>query len=81
VTAYEKPRPRIGPDNEPFWHGCRAHRLMLPTCRACGKPHLPPGAGLPVLLLQRHQLASSFWPRVHLYLDDGSQGMVPGVQG
>jgi uncharacterized OB-fold protein len=48
VSAYEKPRPRIGPDNEPFWHGCRAHRLMLPTCRACGKPHLPPGPVCPL---------------------------------
>ena len=47
MTAYEKPRPRIGPDNEPFWHGCRAHRLMLPTCLACGKPHLPPGPVCP----------------------------------
>jgi uncharacterized OB-fold protein len=47
VTAYEKPRPRIGPDNERFWHGRRAHRLMLPTCRACGKPHLPPGPVCP----------------------------------
>ena len=47
MIAYEKPRPRIGPDNEPFWHGCRAHRLMLPTCRACGKPHLPPGPVCP----------------------------------
>ena len=47
MTSYKKPRPRIGPDNEPFWQGCRAHRLMLPTCRACGKPHLPPGPVCP----------------------------------
>ena len=26
----------------PFWQGCREHRLLLPTCRACGKAHLPP---------------------------------------
>src|SRR5215475_1301394 len=47
MSSYDKPRPRIGPDNAPFWHGCRAHRLMLPTCRACGKPHLPPGPVCP----------------------------------
>ena len=47
VMRYEKPRRRIGPDNAPFWQGCREHRLMLPTCRACGKPHLPPGPVCP----------------------------------
>jgi hypothetical protein len=30
-------RPRVGPDNAPFWQGCREQRLVLPTCRACGK--------------------------------------------
>jgi uncharacterized OB-fold protein len=44
---YQKPRPRVGPDNGPFWQGCRRHRLMLPTCRACGKAHLPPGPVCP----------------------------------
>jgi uncharacterized OB-fold protein len=47
VSAYEKPRPRIGPDNALFWDGCRAHRLMLPTCHVCGKAHLPPGPVCP----------------------------------
>jgi uncharacterized OB-fold protein len=47
MSSYDKPRPRIGPDNAPFWDGCRAHRLLLPTCRACGKPHLPPGPVCP----------------------------------
>jgi uncharacterized protein len=47
MTIYEKPRPRIGPDNAPFWQGCREHRLMLPTCSACGKAHLPPGPVCP----------------------------------
>ena len=42
-----KPRPRIGPDNAPFWDGCRAHRLMLPSCDACRKAHLPPGPVCP----------------------------------
>lgn len=47
MAPYRKPRPRIGPDNEPFWQGCRAHRLMLPTCDNCGKSHLPPGPVCP----------------------------------
>jgi uncharacterized OB-fold protein len=45
--GYPKPRPRVGPDNAPFWQGCREHRLLLPTCRACGKAHLPPGPVCP----------------------------------
>ena len=47
MPPYAKPRPRIGPDNAPFWQGCREHRLLLPTCRACGKAHLPPGPVCP----------------------------------
>jgi hypothetical protein len=47
MSTHPKPRPRIGPDNAPFWDGCRAHRLLLPTCRACGKAHLPPGPVCP----------------------------------
>ena len=47
MGTYAKPRPCIGPDNAPFWQGCREHRLLLPTCRACGKTHLPPGPVCP----------------------------------
>jgi uncharacterized OB-fold protein len=47
MSTHEKPRPRVGPDNAPFWQGCRAHRLMLPTCTACGTAHLPPGPVCP----------------------------------
>lgn len=42
-----KPRPRMSPDSQPFWDGCKAHRLLLPTCRHCGKAHLPPGPVCP----------------------------------
>jgi uncharacterized OB-fold protein len=44
---YAKPRPRISPDNQPFWDGCRRHELLLPFCGACDKPHLPPGPVCP----------------------------------
>lgn len=53
MSRQEKPRPRIGPDNAPFWEGCRAHRLLLPFCEECGKPHLPPGAVCPHCLSDR----------------------------
>ncbi len=42
-----KPFPRLTPDNTPFWEGCRQHRIMLPTCRQCGRPHWPPGPVCP----------------------------------
>lgn len=51
VTA--KPRPRISPDNAPFWEACRRHELVLPVCEACGKPHLPPGPVCPFCFSDR----------------------------
>jgi uncharacterized protein len=47
MTSPHRPRPRIGPDNAPFWEGCRRHSLVLPTCTECGKAHLPPGPVCP----------------------------------
>lgn len=48
-----KPRPRISPDNQPFWDGCQRGELLLPFCDACGKPHLPPGPVCPFCLSDR----------------------------
>lgn len=42
-----KPVPRITPDNAPFWEGCRQHRILLPTCVSCRRPHWPPGPVCP----------------------------------
>lgn len=42
-----KPRPRVSPDNEPFWEGCRQGELRLPWCLDCGRPHLVPGPVCP----------------------------------
>lgn len=42
-----KPLPRISPDTKMFWDGCTEHRLLLPTCTECDKPHLPPGPVCP----------------------------------
>jgi uncharacterized OB-fold protein len=70
--AEQKPRPRIGPDSEPFWQGCRARRLMLPTCAACGRAHLPPGPVCPFCFsdqIEWRQASGrgriSTWTRVH----------------
>jgi len=53
MSSLNRPRPRIGPDNEPFWEGCRSRSLMLPTCAECGKAHLPPGPVCPFCLSDR----------------------------
>ena len=45
ITA--KPRPRITPDHQPLWDGFKQHKMMLPFCEDCGKPHLPPGPVCP----------------------------------
>ena len=42
-----KPKPRVTPDNRPFWEGCREHVLKLPWCPACGCAFLPPSPVCP----------------------------------
>jgi uncharacterized OB-fold protein len=53
-----KPRPRISPDNKPFWDGCQRHELVLPTCEDCGRAHLPPGPVCPFCFSDRLH-----WPK------------------
>lgn len=36
ATDYSKPLPEITEDNQPFWEGCKAHRLLLQRCSKCG---------------------------------------------
>ena len=36
-----KPVPRVTPDNQPFWDGCRAQTLTLPYCEECERAFLP----------------------------------------
>lgn len=43
----EKPLPRLTPDNRIFWESARQHRLMLPYCVHCRRPHWPPGPVCP----------------------------------
>lgn len=43
------PQPYISPspDAEPFWSGCRRHRLMLPFCTVCEKFFFYPRTACP----------------------------------
>ncbi len=68
----DKPLPRVTPDSQPFWEGCRSHRWVLPYCAACGKPHLPPGPVCPFCFgadLKWREASGrgtvSSWTRVH----------------
>lgn len=42
--------PRPTPETRPFWDGARQHRLMLPWCAACDRPHFYPRALCPFCL-------------------------------
>ena len=42
MDATGKPRPRVTPDNRPFWEACRRHELQLPHCRDCDRAYWPP---------------------------------------
>lgn len=53
MSEHAKPLPRITPDTQPFWDALRARRLVLPYCRDCGKPHLPPGPVCPFCFADR----------------------------
>jgi uncharacterized OB-fold protein len=38
----DMPRPAIDPDTEAFWSACRAHRLVVQRCAACGAHRFAP---------------------------------------
>jgi uncharacterized OB-fold protein len=37
-----KPQPVTDPGSEPYWHALTEHKLLLKSCRSCGKPHFYP---------------------------------------
>lgn len=43
----EKPEPRPTPLDDPFWEGCREHRLLMQTCNDCGYVRWPPSPVCP----------------------------------
>ena len=53
VSELKKALPRISPDAAPFWDALRERRLVLPYCRDCGAPHLPPGPVCPTCFSDR----------------------------
>ena len=40
--AYDKPIPRQGQHNKPFWEGTKQGKLVLPHCKECNKVHWYP---------------------------------------
>ena len=40
--SYRGALPTPTPETKPFWDAAREHRLALPWCLACGKPHFYP---------------------------------------
>ena len=59
MSAYQKPLPRVTPDNRPFWEAARRHELRLPQCQDCKRLWWPPGPVCPDCLSERHE-----WTRV-----------------
>lgn len=43
-----KPAPAPDADSEPFWSGCREHRLRIQKCDNCGARRFPPHRLCPV---------------------------------
>jgi len=41
------PAPEATPETRPFWEAATAGRLLIGTCKACGKPHYYPRALCP----------------------------------
>ena len=42
--------PKPTPETQAFWDGTLAHKLMLPWCTECGKPHFYPRSICPFCL-------------------------------
>ena len=41
-------KPTRSPEAEPYWAGCREHRLVLPRCRQCSEFHFYPRSFCPL---------------------------------
>jgi uncharacterized OB-fold protein len=84
VSDAAKPLPRITPDTQPFWDALRERRLVLPYCRDCGQPHLPPGPVCPLCFSDRLEWRTasgrgriSTWTVVHKAWFPAFAGDVP----
>ena len=47
MTELSKPVPVADADSEPFWEGCREHRLLIQRCTSCGTFCFPPHRSCP----------------------------------
>lgn len=47
INSNAKPLPRVTPDTDEFWQGCKRGSLLLAECQNCSKVHLPPGPVCP----------------------------------
>ena len=47
TQARKIPAPEASPETRPFWEAATAGRLLIGTCKACGKPHYYPRALCP----------------------------------
>lgn len=43
----ERPFPKPNADTQPFWDGCREHKLMFQKCGECGHVRWPPSVLCP----------------------------------
>jgi len=48
--SYNKPLPKLGTLNKPFWAGAREGKFLLQHCPACGDTRFPPGPVCPKCL-------------------------------
>lgn len=42
--SYDKPLPRVTPEDRPFWEAAKRHEFVLPHCKDCGHTWFPPYA-------------------------------------
>ncbi|GAA5236886.1 Zn-ribbon domain-containing OB-fold protein [Verticiella sediminum] len=54
MTDYAKPLPTLTDENRPFWDACRAGRLDLQRCTACGHVRYPISRFCPRCLSEDH---------------------------
>ena len=50
MSDYTKPVPEITESTRPYWEGCKAKKLLLPKCEACGEIFFFPNHFCPACL-------------------------------
>jgi len=47
MNPYAGPLPKAAVETQPYWDGLRGHKLLLPRCRSCSRPHFYPRSFCP----------------------------------